>query len=466
MAARLILPDIDDMHPPGTVLHGWDVDAAYDSFRADHADRWDDQADGAGPAAVAPPNWEGGYPTTAALLVGYRDRIVNLLLADLAERQPDPDDMVGPAETYLHVYGVLHEHWHVEDWLQTRQTLGWPASPHSLPGDFSQPAVANAWGGTFWLDREFLAEEDIDTTAAGPAEGLVDIPGGMYMLGADGAAQPWLFDAERGVHAVTVAPFSISVGAVTNIEFENFVESGGYSDRRWWCHEGWRWLQRGSSAMNVGQHEVDAIDTSKARVAPRYWERVVTDAGRKWAAKSFDQPAAILEPHKPVVHVSWYEASAYCRWAGGRLPTEAEWEVAALCSPGSDGMLQSDSRGAHRRLYPWGDDYPTPDRCNIDGYRGGRLLDVGALPAGDSAFGCRQMIGQVWEWTSTAFYPYPGFVPDFPYRENSSPWFGYRKVVKGGCWATSAPIARGGYRHSFWPNMDAVFTGFRIVYDR
>ena len=176
-----------------------------------------------------------------------------------------------------------------------------------------------------------------------------------------------------------------------------------------------------------------------------------------------------------MIHVSWYEASAYCRWAGARLPTEAEWEVAALCSPAESGNgtmdgtgllpadANSDAAGPHRRLYPWGVDHPTTERCNIDGYRDGRLLDVGALPSGDSAFGCRQMIGQVWEWTATAFYPYPGFIPDFPYRENSCPWFGYRKVVKGGCWATSAPIARGGYRHSFWPNMDAVFTGFRTV---
>jgi iron(II)-dependent oxidoreductase len=143
-----------------------------------------------------------------------------------------------------------------------------------------------------------------------------------------------------------------------------------------------------------------------------------------------------------------------------------------LCEPTPDGLglaRADDGHGAgagapSKRTYPWGEEHPSPDRTNLDGYRGG-LLDVSDLSGGDSAFGCRNMMGQVWEWTATAFYPFPGFLPDFPYRENSCPWFGYRKVVKGGCWATSAPIARGGYRHSFWPNMDAVFTGFRTVLD-
>lgn len=139
--------------------------------------------------------------------------------------------------------------------------------------------------------------------------------------------------------------------------------------------------------------------------------------------------------------------------------SEAEWEVACVGQKDTDGNLQWPLK---KRMYPWGDEPPAPDRCNIDGYRG-KLLDVGALPQSDSQFGCRQMMGQVWEWTATAFYPYPGFLPDYPYRENSCPWFGYRKVVKGGCWATSSPIVRAGYRHSFWPNMDAVFTGFRTA---
>ena len=159
-------------------------------------------------------------------------------------------------------------------------------------------------------------------------------------------------------------------------------------------------------------------------------------------------------------------SKAYCRWRGRRLPTEAEWEVAAMCEPADDGCggFKDGIKQVPKRQYPWGAEPATPERCNIDGYRGG-TIDVTELPAGDSGFGCRQMLGQVWEWTATAFYPFPGFLPDFPYRENSCPWFGYRKVIKGGCWATSSVIARAGYRHSFWPNMDAVYSGFRTCRD-
>ena len=176
-------------------------------------------------------------------------------------------------------------------------------------------------------------------------------------------------------------------------------------------------------------------------------------------------------PYEPVVHVSWYEAEAYAAWAGGRLPTEAEWEIAASAVPLDTmayGAGGSGGRGIlwtqEKRLYPWGEEHPDHGRCNLDGLRGG-LLPVNAQGRGDSALGCRGMLGQVHEWTATAFFPFPGFLPDFPYRENSCPWFGYRKVVKGGCWATSSLIARNAYRNSFWPNMDAVYTGFRIARD-
>ena len=412
----------------------------------------------------------------------------------------DGEGMVGAVETYLHTYGVLHEHWHIEEWIQTRQTMGWHA-PQPLPTDPEQLAIANAWGGTFALDRPALEAdllergriEAIETTRGGTppgaARGAVSgegrsrerrsrerrsrgggisgdalIPGGDYRLGAV-PEQPWLFDAERYAHPLQVAPFEISRGAVTNAEYQVFVESGGYETREHWSHEGWRWLTRGTAAMNVGHHETTEREAGyRGRVGPRFWQQREDEM---WSQQVFHRVVE-LEPDEPVVHVSWYEATAYANWAGRRLPTEAEWEMAALCEPTADGqgLVQcDDGSGAFKRTYPWGEEHPSPERTNIDGYRGG-LLDSGDLGAGDSAFGCRNMMGQVWEWTSTAFYPFPGFLPDYPYRENSCPWFGYRKVVKGGCWATSAPIVRGGYRHSFWPNMDAVFTGFRTVKDQ
>src|SRR5262249_29736739 len=143
--------------------------------------------------------------------------------------------------------------------------------------------------------------------------------------------------------------------------------------------EGWHWRQ------------------STGAEHPVYWQRV---PGRGWQRRNFNHWIP-LEPRRPVLHVNWYEADAYCRWAGRRLPSEAEWEAASSAEPADSGH----SLGPRKRRFPWGDDLPTPRRANLDGTALG-CTDVGALPDGDSAFGCRQMIGNVWEWTASEFLPY------------------------------------------------------------
>src|SRR5262249_43013236 len=154
-------------------------------------------------------------------------------------------------------------------------------------------------------------------------------------------------------------------------------------------------------------------------------------------------------------HVNWYEAEAYCRLAKRRLPTEAEWEMAASGEPTADGRGVAE----HKRRYPWGDEPPTPERANLD-WRGGGCVSVNALPAGGSAFGVRQMIGNVWEWTATDFGPYQGFEPG-PYKEYSAPWFGDHKVLRGGCWATRSRLVRNAYRNFYKPDRRDVWAGFR-----
>ncbi|HUP43679.1 MAG TPA: SUMF1/EgtB/PvdO family nonheme iron enzyme, partial [Thermoanaerobaculia bacterium] len=148
-----------------------------------------------------------------------------------------------------------------------------------------------------------------------------------------------------------------------------------------------------------------------------------------------------------------------CRWSGRRLPTEAEWEVAAAGSADGEGRGLAASLGGRKRYYPWGSGEPIAKRANLDGRLGG-TLDVGALPAGDSAFGCRQMLGNVWEWTASDFLPYPGFSPG-PYREYSEPWFGDRKVLRGGSWATPGRLLRNTWRNYFTPERRDPFAGFR-----
>src|SRR5262249_30835763 len=140
-----------------------------------------------------------------------------------------------------------------------------------------------------------------------------------------------------------------------------------------------------------------------------------------------------------------YEAEAYCRWAGRRLPTEAEWECAALGEPAPGGR----GLAPRKRRFPWGDGPATPALAILGGSAPG-CLDVAALPAGERAFGCRQLIGNVWEWTSSDFEPYPGFVPD-PFREYSEPWFGSHKVLRGGSWATPRRLLRGTFRNFYLP---------------
>jgi iron(II)-dependent oxidoreductase len=230
-----------------------------------------------------------------------------------------------------------------------------------------------------------------------------------------------------------VAPFRIARAPVTNAEFAAFVDDGGYQRRDCWSSQGWVWRTKAKA-----QH-------------PLYWHR----DGQQWLRQHFDTLVP-LEPHAPVAYVTWYEAEAYCNWAGRRLPTEAEWELAASAEPTADGTGFT----GHKRRYPWGDTPPTPELANLDARFLG-CVDVGAFPAGDSAFGCRQMAGNIWEWTESAFYPFPGYLVDYPYREYSAPWFGYRKVLKGGAWATRARLAYNTYRNFFPPARNDVLAGFR-----
>jgi iron(II)-dependent oxidoreductase len=161
-----------------------------------------------------------------------------------------------------------------------------------------------------------------------------------------------------------------------------------------------------------------------------------------------------LPPDEPVIHVTWYEADAYCRWAGLRLPTEVEWEAAALGEAAADGTL-----AAAKRRYPWGEAPPDPSRANLDGRALGPV-DVAALAAGDSAFGCRQMLGNVWEWTADTFIAFPGFSAD-AYKEYSTMLFGDTKVLRGGAWTTRGRMIHGTYRNYFEAYRQDVFGGFR-----
>jgi gamma-glutamyl hercynylcysteine S-oxide synthase len=211
-----------------------------------------------------------------------------------------------------------------------------------------------------------------------------------------------------------------------------FVEDGGYEREELWHPEGWAWIE------------------SQHISSPKHWYQ--PEPHSWWTQRfGFDEP---LRPNAPVVHVCWYEADAYARWAGKRLPTEAEWEKAASWDPES----------GTKRLFPWGDAPPTPGeaRANLD-QLALRAADVGAYPAGASAYGSLGMIGDVWEWTSSDFRAYPGFAA-FPYREYSEVFFGgdYR-VLRGGSWATRPTAIRNTFRNWDFPIRRQLFAGFRCA---
>ncbi|GAA1756496.1 ergothioneine biosynthesis protein EgtB [Luedemannella helvata] len=262
-----------------------------------------------------------------------------------------------------------------------------------------------------------------------PVAGEVIVPGGPFEMGT--STEAWALDNERPAHLVDVKAFAIDAAPVTNGQYERFIADGGYDDPRWWSPAGW-----------AHRHEANLV-------APKHWVR----DGAGWAHTRFGRTVPI-EPDAPVVHVCFFEAEAYAAWAGRRLPTEAEWEKAARYDPAT---------GRSRR-YPWGDEPPGPQHANL-GQRHLSPAPVGAYPDGASPLGAHQLIGDVWEWTSSDFRPYPGFVA-FPYREYSEVFFGPDyKVLRGGSFGTDAAACRGTFRNWDYPIRRQIFSGFRCARD-
>ncbi|MGA9343797.1 MAG: ergothioneine biosynthesis protein EgtB [Nocardioidaceae bacterium] len=263
--------------------------------------------------------------------------------------------------------------------------------------------------------------------AVGPDEVLV--PGGPFTMGT--STEPWALDNERPAHVVDVPAYVIDTAPVSNLDYLGFIEAGGYDDPRWWSIAGWDHRQRAGL------------------VAPRFWQR----DGDGWVRTRF----GVVEPvpaREPVLHVSFYEAEAYAAWRGRRLPTEAEWEKAARYDPAS---------GRSRR-YPWGDDDPGPQHANL-GQRHLRPAEIGAYPDGASPLGVHQLIGDVWEWTSSEFRGYTGFRA-FPYAEYSEVFFGDGyPVLRGGSFGTDLVACRGTFRNWDLPARRQIFAGLRCARD-
>ncbi len=337
--------------------------------------------------------WSHGFPSKAETL-RYAEGVLDACTRRLSGRTPTRED------EYFYELAALHEGMHTENLLGVRQTLGY-ARPPTLREDTLAPA-----------DSEYEPHD-------------VEIPGGAYMLGAE-PTTGFVFDNEMWAHPVEVAPFAIASTPVTKAQFSEFVDAGGYSERRYWSGPGWRWRRK---------QEVEQ---------PFAWVR----EGGSWSERVFDRVVPLRRWH-PMCHVNIHEARAYCRYANRRLPTEAEWEKAAAWNPAT----------GEKRTYPWGDEEPDPARANLDVTRGG-TIDVRLLPDGDTSSGCRQMIGNVWEWVDDRLEPYPDFEAG-PYAEYSAPYFGKKPVLRGGCFATRSRLISNTYRNFFIRHRRNIFAGFR-----
>jgi gamma-glutamyl hercynylcysteine S-oxide synthase len=255
------------------------------------------------------------------------------------------------------------------------------------------------------------------------------IPAGPFTMGT--STEAWALDNERPAHTVTLPAFYLDTTPVTNAAYQEFLADGGYEEPRWWSPAGWDHRQRAGLA------------------APLYWRR----EGSGWVRTRFGVTEPV-PPAEPVVHVSWYEAQAYAAWAGRRLPTEAEWEKAARHDPAT---------GRSRR-FPWGDEDPAPDRANL-GQHYLQPAPAGSYPRGASPAGVRQLIGDVWEWTSSDFLPYPGFTA-WPYKEYSEVFFGGEyKMLRGGSFGVDPVACRGTFRNWDYPVRRQIFAGFRTARD-
>ncbi|MDH6104582.1 ergothioneine biosynthesis protein EgtB [Anabaenopsis tanganyikae CS-531] len=242
---------------------------------------------------------------------------------------------------------------------------------------------------------------------------MILIPAGEFEQGSDDV---YALDNERPAHKRYLETYYIDRYPVTCGQYRLFMAAGGYDDSRWWSAAGWKWRE------------------NQQVIQPLYW--------------SGDRHG----DNHPVCGVSWYEAEAYSRFVGKRLPTEAEWEKAASW----------DAKAGCSRVYPWGNKFPTSEYCNCDRSIG-ETTPVNDYPAGKSSYGLYDTLGNVWEWTSTWFDGYNGF-QSYPYIGYSQVYFDQQhRVLKGGSWATRPWGLRASFRNWYHPHVRQIFAGFRCA---
>ncbi len=378
-------------------------------------------------------------PEATAYLTEIRQRVLH----GLAHSDLDPDQPL-LADGFVHLMVLQHEAQHQETMLQALDLRG---DTHGADAE----EVADAEDPRLQLYLPATARSTrTGSTRTGSTRTVDDlrtvvVPGGTFAMGAPDPAElspdapPAVreaavaaYDNERPRHEVHVEGFAIDVYPVTARRFAAFIADGGYTDDRWWSPRGLEWRAQ------------------TGHVAPQGW-LPAGDGG--WRIRRFNRVDA-LDPRELVEHVTFFEAEAFAAWAGGRLPTEAQWEKAAAHDPAT----------GTSRPYPWGTEPPTTARANVDRALWGPSL-AGAYPQGASAHGVEHLLGDSYEWTTSDFKPYAGY-RTFPYPEYSEVFFGGDwKVLRGASWATRGVVARSTFRNWDHPYRRQIFSGIRVVYD-
>jgi ergothioneine biosynthesis protein EgtB len=294
------------------------------------------------------------------------------------------------------------------------------------------------------LGHQFDAAIKAAPAAVTKVEGMAEIEGGLFSMGYGDLVQSpkskvqsssnyeFAFDNEKPAHQVFLQDFAIDRAPVSNGDYLEFMHDNGYQDFRWWFSEGW-----------------ETVNREQWR-APLYWE--LHDG--EWMIREFSGlHSATSKAAEPVSHVSFFEASAFAKWAGKRLPTEAEWEKAATFDP----------KSGERIAFPWGNEAPDVSKTNL--FENGLWAPaaIGSFPGGQNSYGCHQLIGDVWEWTTSDYVPYPRFKSEFD--EYNDKWFVNQKVLRGGSYATPQIHIRSTYRNFFHAHERWMVSGFRCAKD-
>jgi ergothioneine biosynthesis protein EgtB len=297
--------------------------------------------------------------------------------------------------------------------------------------EMHQETLLYMWHRLPYEQKRAPANAPLNAAGSPPPAETIHVPAGRATVGANRADIAFGWDNEFEAVRVDVAAFDIDRYNVTNASFLEFVDAGGYRDPRWWTRDAFEWLR------------AEGIEH------PQFWSG---HDGQWWWRGMFQEfPLPASWP----VYVSQGEASAYARWKGRRLPTEAEFCRAAYGTP-----------AGRERVYPWGDDQPEERHGHFD-FAGWDPQPVGQHPAGRSAWGVDDLVGNGWEWTSTVFAPLPGFRPMASYPEYSADFFdGRHHVMRGASLATARTLLRPSFRNWFRPHYPYVYATFRCVSER